>query len=313
MTHQVTGYDLTLSATPELDTPFVLNFLNDWAKKWTFQLEEDRTTGYRHYHIRLSLMVKRRLSEIIAQTNELWPSGTSVKWSVTSASVHSGQNFNYVLNADTRVDGPWTDKDYEAPPPETRQLKEFRKHQLYHWQTVVEELCTKQDDRWINVVLDVHGYSGKSIFAEHLEYKGLAYEIPFMRSIEKIMQCVMSIKPKKAYLIDLPHGMKKDKMGDLFYGIECLKNGVAYDKMLRKRRFDPPQVIVFTNVVPDFGLLSLDRWKIWKLDENKYLTDQTQSYISQWRAKIANLPSKKRLRADAESRECKQKSTTYYN
>ena len=36
---------------------------------------------------------------------------------------------------------------------------------------------------------------------------------------------------------DLPRGMKRNKLADLYYGIEAIKNGVAYDKrnhVLRK-------------------------------------------------------------------------------
>lgn len=302
MSNPCSGYDLTLKEMEGVDTPFVIGFLQQWAKKWAFQLEEGGTTGYRHYQIRLSLQVKRRLSEIISQTKDLWPEGCSVRWSVTSTSVHSGQNFNYVLKADTRVDGPWTDKDYEEPPPLTRQLKTFQEHHLYPWQTKAEELCAVTDDRWINVVFDEYGNAGKSVFAEYLEYKGLAYEIPAMRTMEDIMQCVMSIKPKKAYLIDLPRGMKKDKMADFYSGLEALKNGVAYDKRysFRKIRFDRPQVFVFTNVIPDFGLLSIDRWKIWLLDEQKHMTDHTQIYISRWREEMRAKAERKRPREDSD-------------
>lgn len=284
MSNQVTGYDLTLSAA-NISIPQVIEFLHEWAKKWVFQLEEGGTTGYRHYQVRLHLIVKRRLNEIIAQTAHLWPDGTSKRWSITSDTVHKGQNFNYVMKADTRVDGPFNDKDYEAPPPMTRQLTQFKEKSLHGWQEQCLEFTKEIDDRHIKLIYDDYGNAGKSIFAECLEYDGQAYEIPAFSAMEDIMQCVMGVKPKKAYLIDMPRGMKKDKMAGFYAGIESLKNGVAYDKRyaFKKIRFDRPQILVFTNVLPDFGLCSLDRWQVYNMQEDKTLIDQTQEFIGQWR------------------------------
>ena len=32
----------------------------------------------------------------------------------------------------------------------------------------------------------------------------------------------------KCYIIDMPRGLKKDKMGDFYSGVEELKNGCAF-------------------------------------------------------------------------------------
>ena len=37
--------------------------------------------------------------------------------SITSNTVHSGRKFNYVMKADTRVEGPWTDADFDLKNP----------------------------------------------------------------------------------------------------------------------------------------------------------------------------------------------------
>lgn len=171
------------------------------------------------------------------------------------------------------------------------------------WRIKIEEICTQLDDRSINVVCDNFDNAGKSLFAEHLEWRGLAYDIPAMRSMEDIMQCVMASKNKKAYLIDLPRGMKKDKMADFYSGIENIKDGVAYDKRcaFKKIRFDRPQVIVFTNVLPDFGVLSMNRWKIWMMDEDHRIVDMTQASISAWKEKMARKRAKKRDRGESDS------------
>lgn len=262
---QVIGYDLTLDAT-SCDVHEFQRFLNEWAKKWTFQKEAGGTTGYEHYQARLHLHVKQRENEIIAKTAHLWP-GKSRRWSITSKTCHQGQDFNYVMKADTRIEGPWTDKDFEEPPKLTRQLRDFAGKELYAWQAQVKAWCYEEDDRSIKLVYDSNGNAGKSIFAEYLEYHGLAYEIPPFRQMEEIMQVVMSIKDKKAYLIDMPRGMKKDKLGEFYSGLEALKNGIAYEKRyhFKKKRMDRPQVIVFTNMLPAFEFLSLDRWQVFEM------------------------------------------------
>lgn len=69
----------------------------------------------------------------------------------------------------------------------------------------------------------------------------------------------------------MPRGMKKDKLGDFYSGIEVIKNGVAYDKRYsaKKIRFDRPRIIVFSNELPNFELMSEDRWKLWTINDNK--------------------------------------------
>ena len=74
----------------------------------------------------------------------------------------------------------------------------------------------------------------------------------------------------------MPRGMKKDKLGDFYAGIEVIKNGVAYDKRYtaKKTRFDRPRIFVFTNTLPVFELLSKDRWQVWEVKDktlHKYL------------------------------------------
>lgn len=270
MSGQVTGYDLTVPGDA-CSVPELASWLNSWAKKWVFQKERGEETGYVHYQVRLHLHVKRRLHEIVAATKDFCP---TKHWSITSTNVHAGQNFNYVLKADTRIDGPFKDSDYEDPPILTRQLKKFDAVNFYPWQTSVAAWCTQEDDRSIKLIHDPNGDAGKSIMAEYLEYHGLAFEIPPFRVMEDIMQCVMAIKPKKAYLIDMPRAMKKDRMADFYSGLECLKNGIAYDKRyaFKKRRMDRPQVIVFTNILPDWRFMSLDRWEVYTMGDDKSLT-----------------------------------------
>ena len=240
-------------------------FLHEWAKKYVFQIEQG-DTGYRHYQCRLHLIKKRRLSDIVKATTKYWP-GHSRHWSITSSDVHSGTDFDYVMKADTRVDGPWTESDYTPPAPMTRQLRAFMECEFYPWQKQVFDMVQELDDRSIKVIYDPVGSAGKSIFCEYLAYKKLVFEMPPLRAMEDIMQCAMCLPAQKAFIIDMPRAMKKDKLADFYSGLESLKNGTCYDKRytFKMRRFDRPQVIVFTNTLPQWTYMSRDRWEVYNL------------------------------------------------
>jgi hypothetical protein len=124
------------------------------------------------------------------------------------------------------------------------------------------------------LIHDTIGNSGKSIMSEYLEYNSLAFEIPPLTGMEDIMQFCMGFKSQKVYLVDMPRAMKKDKLAGFYSGLESLKNGYIYDKRYaaKRRRFDRPQVIVFTNVMPEWKFMSLDRWEPWTMQPDHSLT-----------------------------------------
>lgn len=253
---EITGIDFTLKAEDELPDK-VLKFCQDYFKKWVFQLERS-DTGYLHWQGRGRLVKRRTLASCVGV---LGPALPGVHLSASSTNSLGDSSFSYVMKADTRVAGPWKDEDPE-PPKLTRQLKDFLTKDKYPWQTFIEASVKETDDRYIKVVIDTVGNIGKSVFVEYLEYNGLAYEIPAVNCLEDMMQICMGIPVQKAYVIDMPRGLKKEKLAGMYAGLEALKNGTMYDKRysFKKRRIDRPQVIVFTNVKPDVSLLSLDRW-----------------------------------------------------
>ncbi|MDC0525367.1 hypothetical protein OAO87_00115 [bacterium] len=200
-------------------------------------------------------------------------------WSVTSTGVHKGpKSFAYVVKEDTRIEGPWDDTSLvQEKPPLTRQLQRFMEHEFYPWQDTCYKLVQEEDDRWIHLIFDEVGNVGKSVFLEFLEYQGLAFEMPPLRHMEDIMEFAHSFPVQKAYIIDMPRGMKKDKLADFYAGLESIKNGVTYDKRYvgKKRRMDRPQIMVFTNSLPVFELMSMDRWRIHVMQQDKSLIERS--------------------------------------
>ncbi len=263
-----TSFDITIHESHNdfgLDHNKVIEKLREWCKKWVFQEEQGEETGRLHFQCRIRLITRKRLAEVIG----VMAKDLGGDYSITTTGVHDKQDFNYVMKADTRTRGPWSDKEYVEPPPMTRQLQVFMDHinttGFRPYQAQLKEICEGWDMRYIHLVYDKVGNVGKSLFVEYLEYMGLGFEVPPFRQMEDIMQFAHSFPNQKTYLIDMPRAMKKDKLGEFYAGLECLKNGKLYDKRNfgKCRRMSRPNVVVFTNVLPAWDCMSLDRWQVW--------------------------------------------------
>lgn len=259
-------WDFTLSADCVDNWEALYDMIKEYVKKYGIQLEQGTKTGFKHWQGRISLIKKKRLTEV----QKILP---QAHWSITNNEAKDNI-YLYTTKADTRLEGPY--RDDEEPKIITRQLKQFMNYELYPYQKQLIEEAQNYNDRFIDVIYDTEGNLGKSIFSEYLEHKDLAEEVPPFRSMEDIFQWVYGRPKKKVYIFDMPRGMKKDKLGDFYAGIEVIKNGVAYDKRYtaKKTRFDRPRIFVFTNTLPVFELLSKDRWQVWEVKDktlHKYL------------------------------------------
>lgn len=256
-------WDFRWNADTFKDDGEVKALLKGVAKHYVFQLEQG-DTGYKHYQGRMSLIKKRRKGEkhiVLKLFKETPPNYLEP---TSKEEFTSGDAF-YQQKEDTRIDGPWTDKD--EVKVETQQLAIFKSLELRPYQSQLKQMASTFDMRKIDLIFDPIGNIGKSLFSEYLEYEGLAEEIPPFRLMDDIFQWVASRPTKKCYVVDMPRGMKKDKLGDFYSGIEVIKNGVAYDKRYgaTKKRFTRPRVFVFTNALPEFSLMSKDRWNVWTI------------------------------------------------
>lgn len=257
----VTSYDFRWNAA-SFEYSQIIEMLDGVAKSYTFQLEEG-DSGYLHYQGRLRLIKKRRKGEAL----KLFKNPPNYFMPTVNVEFYAGDAF-YQMKEDTRVGGPWTDKDEKKYI--TQQLLLFKTFTLRPYQAAIYKACREFDLRKINLIYDPVGCCGKSLLSEWLEYEGLAEEVPPYRLMDDIFQWVCTRPIKKAYIVDMPRGMKKDRLGDFYSGIEVIKNGVAYDKRhsATKIRFDRPRIFVFTNVLPCMDLMSADRWVIWKILPN---------------------------------------------
>lgn len=266
MASKLCMWDFTLKSGADLK--LLKDNIRDISKKWVFQLEKGES-GYEHYQGRISLRNKKSLSSLISLIKP-YPELAGIHLSPTSGEVAKTNNFNYCMKADTRLDGPW--KDTDIIKIETKQMQLLNSWGLLSWQKKLKEMAQRFDLRKIDIIYDEAGNSGKSLFSEHMEYEGLAEEVPPYRMMDDIFQWVCTRPTRPCYIFDMPRGMKKDKLADFYSGIEVIKNGIAFDKRYsaKKKRFDRPTIFVFTNMLPQFDLMSKDKWTVWTI-KNKEL------------------------------------------
>lgn len=245
-------YDITIPerviSVNELKEKFKLT-----CKAWTFQLEQGEKTDYRHYQCRISLKnrVRRHQVSDILEMKEIHVSNTTNE---------NKDNTFYVIKNDTKVAGPWCDKDPYIP----RQVRDIK---LYPWQEYILNTRTVWNTRTINIIVDDDGNIGKTTLSTYLSVHKLGRAIPALNDFRDIMRIVMNTDKTNLYLFDIPRSIPKKYLGPLYAGIEKIKDGYCFDDRysFKEEYFDCPNVWVFTNEQPKESWLSKDRWKYWKI------------------------------------------------
>lgn len=218
------------------------------CKKWTFQEEKCPKTGNLHFQGRVSLKIKNRAP--------YWPD-CDIKFTPTSEVNH--KNDFYVTKPDTRVRGPWSDKDEKIVVP--RDIKAIK--ELLPWQKQLFSLIKVENNtRKVYVVIDETGNSGKSTFVRWCMVYKHGRKIPMANDYKDILRMVMDMPTSNCYFVDMPRAINKEKLYQFYSAIEEIKGGYAFDDRYKfqEKIFDPPNVVIFTNRCPDLALLSYDRW-----------------------------------------------------
>lgn len=249
----------------------LLRLLPQLAKKFCFQLEKGSTTGYRHWQGRVSLHKKRRKDEIKNLWLEVFDQFPNYFEPTVKKEYQKGEMF-YQQKKDTRLEGPWTDL---MKPSYIR--KRFRNANLKSWQDAILRTSSKDgfDDRCVNVLVCEQGNIGKSFLTDYCSDHQMAIEIPsIVNDGKEILQAVcgmlMSTENREPGLmfLDLPRAMNKDRLHGIMTALETIKRGKVYDFRYKYTEwlFESPSIWVFTNIMPDQGWLSADRWKFWHIE-----------------------------------------------
>jgi len=245
------------------------------AKKYVFQLEKT-DKGYEHYQGRLSLIKKTtksslmKLFTIIPVPNYLEP--TILEESTKDAF--------YCQKADSRIAGPWKDTDPDLYVPIQYRTKELRPYQ----QIILDD--GYHNDRTINYIYDPDGNKGKTtICAIASITKGYIY-LPFINDYEDLMstmlcECYEITRTPKAVLLDMPRALGKDKINQIYAGLETIKCGYLFDKRYHYKKWwiDSPNIWVFSNKPPNRDALSEDRWKLWRINRAYELKEIDWDYF----------------------------------
>lgn len=250
----------------------IIQWLSGIAKHYVFQKEQG-DGGYIHWQGRMSLIKKRRKSELMTLLKQTERKIPNYLEPTTSEAHRSGDMF-YAVKEDTRVEGPFSDKDEKIYIP--RQVREMIT--LYPWQQQVIDDRDVWNKRTINLVYSPYGNQGKSSLVNWCRAYKLARCLPPVNDFKDLMRMVCDMPTSKMYLFDMPRAMYKDKLHGFYSGIEMLKEGYAFDDRytFREISIDSPNIWVFTNQLPDEDLLSRDRWVIWTIDEERSL----KKYVS---------------------------------
>lgn len=231
--------------------------LEQYCKHWCFQVEQAAAGGARHLQVRLSLKVRARWSRVRA----LFP-GCFVTIESTRAG-DTGLGSLYAMKADTRVAGPWSNRDVVRYRDPQYDIGEHYRP----WQAEVVRLLGIQTSRQILIVVDPAGNSGKTVLAHHLVlFKGGIFVPAFCQTGDDVLAFVHGQARSgeaTTIVIDVPRASLLSRIAPrLFAAFETIKAGYLYDRRYHAQvtYIPPPRIVVFCNTEPDRTLLTGDRW-----------------------------------------------------
>lgn len=242
----------------------LVKILKEECKGWVFQLEEAPTTKTLHFQGRMSLKLKLRPKQCEVE----WMEKYKIKVSATSNA--NKENDFYVTKLESRVGGPWSDKDVERYIP-----KQYRIDRLYPAQEYIGTYrfyprC------FINLLVCKQGNWGKSTIAHWTRLNKNGVVLPCVNDAKQLIESCCDILMAKELreeviiYMDLPRAMGKERLFGLYTAIEQIGSGYVFDMRNKYKEwdFDTPTVWVFTNEEPDRSLLSNDRWEIWDAEDD---------------------------------------------
>lgn len=267
---QIIKYDFRIGykTLPIEPTEMALR-LSKLGKKFVFQREKGEKTGYEHWQGRISLWKKTTTKHAIVLFLQQLEINKDYYFRPTSQKAHeSGNGFSYVMKAQTRVAGPWTEKDKPIYVP-----RQYRK-ELRPWQQEIIDSGETFDERAIDVIVDTEGNIGKSICMGIAKVKHKWHIInPFdegRRIIENTCSILIGHDDRQPnFIMDVPRALDNNKKSGVFAALEALKSGIVSDSRnnYKEWQFDSPRIWVFTNNNIPTGYFTNDRWRFWKVSE----------------------------------------------
>lgn len=233
-------WDITIKAD-ESSVNDLKEIFKEYTKKWVFQLEKAES-GYLHYQCRISLKDKMR------NLRKLFGKDSTAHWSPTHT-----DTFDYVMKADTRQDGPWSDQDETIfIPPDLRDIK------LNELQQKCFDMLNNQKSRKILFWEDTDGNVGKTVFTQWMMcYHKAIYIPPICTTPQQTGgfyydSVCRSLERERFVIFDIPRSVSYTAFRELMTVIELVKDGYAFDGRNKARMLlcTKPKVLVCYNVIP---------------------------------------------------------------
>lgn len=264
MSKQLCRYQFTLKkdwGTPEQVVELLVNHIK--VNKYCFQLELG-SSDYEHYQGRLSFKSSnpKRINECKNMTKEICP---AFHWSIESNAGEKAGAF-YVMKDDTRLAGPWMDKNDEHYIPLFERNLVLRPTQQW-----IKDKLDKQNMRQMLFIVDDDGHFGKTQLVNNLcNYHNGVWCPPAMATSEAILQFAYAMVKQEGcnFLVDIPRASDKG-WEKLLSACETIKGGWAYDPRYtyKFRRFEYPHILILSNAKPPEHLLTHDRFQVYHTDE----------------------------------------------
>lgn len=243
------------------DEQFEEEFLSEFratiashCDKYIFQLERGESSGRLHMQCWLHKKEKARPNAFGAILGSNGCPGIEISASST-AGIEALRR--YAMKSETRVAGPWADTEMY--------LGEDLIKVLDPWQSAIQKtILMKPDSRKIYWFYDKIGGSGKSAFAKYMDFHHGVCSLTF-GDAKDLLHIVSEWKNKPAYFFDLSRSKGKTVcMGEIYQALESIKNGHFSSCKYQSSRviMKIPHVICFSNYLPDFTALSMDRLQI---------------------------------------------------
>lgn len=242
----------------------LIEWLNGNCKNYIFQ-EEKGKEGTEHLQGCIELLTRQRFTALKKVVS------SKIHWEpvrdITKAK-------DYCSKVDTR-NGKTYSKGWEVK----RELKLI--DNLYPWQKKIISLTEEEpDDRTINWVIDRVGCKGKTALCKYMYVKNNAVIATGggSRDIANLLKNEVEngrdLNKKTTFIFNISREVDTENMS--YKAIEGVKDGLLTNTKYEAGTlvFNSPHVWIFANNEPEINKLSLDRWKIWSINEDLGLVEE---------------------------------------
>lgn len=227
--------------------------------KFIFQLERGLESKKLHYQGHIKIVTKERLTTLARRLQVGLP-GLHIS---PDSNVGSTNAELYCMKKDSSwVAGPWCDKKYLLPD-----YSDIL--QPVGWcKQMMDIMLQPAHNRHIYWIYESEGCSGKSNFATYMELHHGMIGLGLGTANDNFY--AVSELPARGYIFDVPRTLpKRFDWAEIYMSLEKIKDrNFLSTKYKPKKVLLPviPHVVVVSNVAPLASALSIDRWKVFKIN-----------------------------------------------